>query len=65
MGDMMNASMMGLYGAVVVNNKENKEKARRIKKYLETVHKLKKSESARFPNLEIFGAKEFINLFRR
>lgn len=61
LGDLTNASMMGLYGAVVAHP-SMVDKAKRILEYGKRLHAVGKSQDYLFANTEVFSSEEFIGL---
>jgi len=64
LGDITNASMMGLYGLVVVKDEERiLEKAKRIFEYVKRIIEVGKAPANLFQNTRILSASEFLHLF--
>ena len=61
LGDLTNASMMGLVGVVIVPP-DNFDKASRIYRYLGFVHNVNKAPEELFRNLVLFRTHEFMRL---
>lgn len=61
LGDMANASIMGLVG-IIITNKKNLEKVKRISNYISLVSDLGKTSSNLFNNRVIFLEKDFLRL---
>ena len=61
LGDITNASMMGLYG-FVVTSEDMLKMAQRVYEYIKTVKELEKAGDDLFNNVCILSAQEFLSL---
>lgn len=64
LGDITNASIMGLYGLVIANGKSFK-KVKRIHKYLYAVRKLEKAPDQLFQNVAILSDDKMLSLLSK
>jgi len=62
LGDIANASIIGLFGLVITNDKTDK-KARRINEYINKIKMLGKAPEGLFANVKIVKTDEFLNIF--
>jgi len=63
LGDIANASMMGLYG-IVVAKEEMLEKVKRIYKYTRKLQEVGKAPKRLFNNVVILGSNKFIRIIK-